>query len=347
MDRESLLADREAVFAKPNKYRMLTGDRPTGALHLGHYLGTLHGRVEVQNAGVETFLVIADYQVITDRVDPGDIRRNVFAILADYLAVGIDPAKTTIFAHSQVLGLNQLLLPFLSLVSLPELQRNPTVKSELAASGQTVLNGLLLTYPVHQAADILFCKGNLVPVGRDQLPHVEETRHIARRFNERYADGREVFPEPQALLSEAPLVLGLDGQKMSKSRQNSIMISMTADETAKVVKKAVTDANRTITYEPDSRPEVSNLLMIAGMLAGRHPVELADEIGDGGGGGLKKVVTEIVNEHFAPIRARRSELAADEGYLATVLAEGNAVASELAESTLAEVQGALGMVYPT
>lgn len=140
-------------------------------------------------------------------------------LLLDYLALGIDPARSTVFNHSAVPALNQLLLPFLSLVSVAELSRNPTVKDEIAHSRQSVVSGLMLTYPVHQAADILSCKGNVVPVGQDQLPHLELTRTIARRFNERYGN---VFPEPDALLSAAPLLLGTDGTKMSKSRANSV-----------------------------------------------------------------------------------------------------------------------------
>lgn len=340
-----LLADREAVLANPSGYRVLTGDRPTGNLHIGHYLGTLQGRVQLQNAGLETWLVIADYQVITDRVDPGDLRRNVFGILADYLAVGIDPAQTTIFTHSSVPALNQLLLPFLSLVSLPELQRNPTVKDELANSKLDVISGLLLTYPVHQAADILFCHGNLVPVGRDQLPHLEQTRLVARRFNDRYAGGRQVLREPQALLSAAPSVMGLDGRKMSKSRGNTIPLAATADETAKLLKRAVTDADRNITFDPDNRPEVSNLVLVGALMSGQDPVEFAAAIGDAGGKALKDAVTEAVNEHLRPIRARRLELADDEAYLASVLAEGNARANEVANQTLTDVQDAIGMNY--
>ena len=145
------------------------------------------------------------------------------SLLVDYLAVGLDPARSTIFTHSAVPALNQLLLPFLSLVTDSELRRNPTVKSELAAS-QRPMSGLMLTYPVHQAADILFCKANVVPVGKDQLPHLEQTRVVARRFGEAYAP---VFPQPDALLSEAPNILGTDGQKMSKSRGNTIEIGMT------------------------------------------------------------------------------------------------------------------------
>src|SRR6201999_653016 len=139
---------------------------------------------------------------------------DVDELVADYLAVGIDPRRARVFAHSRVPELNQLLLPFLSLVTLPELLRNPTVKDEAAAVGMTALNGLMLTYPVHQAADILFCRATLVPVGRDQLPHVEQTRQIARRFNRRYAVDSAVFPEPEPLLGDAPTLLGTDGRKM-------------------------------------------------------------------------------------------------------------------------------------
>ena len=151
---------------------------------------------------------------------------------------------------------NQLLLPFLSLVTEAELHRNPTVKSEMEASGHA-LTGLLLTYPVHQACDILFCKANVVPIGKDNLPHVEITRTIARRFNERYAKKNPVFPEPAAILSEAPEIPGLDGRKMSKSYGNAINISMTAEETAKRIKKSQTDGERMITFDPEARPGVS------------------------------------------------------------------------------------------
>ena len=188
-------AIREGLTKTPEKFTMLTGDRPTGRLHLGHYFGTLKGRVELQNMGAKTNVLIADYQVITDRDTTEHIQDNVYNMVMDYLACGIDPDKTMIYAHSAVPAANQLMLPFLSLVSEAELARNPTVKAEMEASGHE-LTGLLLTYPVHQACDILFCKGNVVPVGRDQLPHIELTRTIARRFNNRYG---KVFPEVDAL----------------------------------------------------------------------------------------------------------------------------------------------------
>ena len=228
----------------PEKYVMLTGDRPTGRLHLGHYFGTIRERVRLQDMGVTSRIIIADYQVITDRDTTEHIADNVRNMVIDYLACGIDPEKTIIFTHSAVPALNQLMLPFLSLVTEAELLRNPTVKSEQEASGHA-LTGLLLTYPVHQACDILFCKGNIVPVGKDQLPHIEQTRQIARRFNERY--GR-VFPEPHGLLTEAVEIPGLDGRKMSKSYGNAIALSATAEETAKLIKKSKTDSERLITW---------------------------------------------------------------------------------------------------
>jgi tryptophanyl-tRNA synthetase len=329
------------LLTDATRYRMLTGDRPTGRLHIGHYFGSLANRVRLQDLGVDSWILIADYQVITDRDGVGPIRERVLSLLVDYLAVGLDPARSTIFAHSAVPALNQLMLPFLSLVTDSELRRNPTVKSELAAS-QRPMSGLMLTYPVHQAADILFCKANVVPVGKDQLPHLEQTRVVARRFDETYA---EVFPQPDALLSEATNILGTDGQKMSKSRNNSIEIGMSADATAKLIKKAVTDSDRHITYDPQRRPEVANLLLLASLCTGRSPQSWADEIGDGGSGRLKAVVTEAVNSTFAPIRQRRAELEADPGHLIEVLAAGNARANEVADATLGEVRRAMGMTY--
>ena len=333
----------ERLASHPEEFRMLTGDRPTGALHLGHYFGSIQNRVRLQEAGAEIFQLIADYQVITDREVAGDIRGSVRNLLLDNIASGLDPEKATIFTHSAVPALNQLLLPFLSLVSVAELQRNPTVKDEAATAGIKAISGLMLTYPVHQAADILFCKANVVPVGKDQLPHIEQTRVVARRFNEKYG---QVFPEPEAMLSMSTLLLGTDGTKMSKSKGNVVEIGMSADETAKKLKGAKTDSDRHITYDPVERPEVANLLMIAAKCEGTDPATIAEEIGDGGGGGLKKRVTEAVNTYFAPIRARRAELAADPAYVDTVLQRGNERANEIADATLTEVREAMGMSYP-
>ncbi|WP_352231845.1 tryptophan--tRNA ligase [Microtetraspora sp. NBRC 16547] len=336
----------ELIRQDPGRFRVLTGDRPTGRLHLGHYFGTLHNRVRLQDLGVETFLIIADYQVLTDRDVADRLDERVEDLVLDYLAVGIDPARTTIFAHSAVSALNQLLLPFLSLVSVSELSRNPTVKDEIAHSRQSAVSGLMFTYPAHQAADILFCKADLVPVGQDQLPHLELTRTIARRFNDRYGTGgTPVFPEPDALLSAAPLLLGTDGTKMSKSRGNAIPLAAGADETALLVRSAKTDAHRHIAYDPEARPEVSSLVLLAALCLGRDPHEVAADIGDKGAAALKATVTEAVNEYLAPIRERRARYAQDLGYVRQVLRDGNEIANEVAETTLGEVRAAMKTLY--
>jgi tryptophanyl-tRNA synthetase len=345
-DAEVRSAQLEAAFLRdPGQFRVLTGDRPTGPLHLGHYFGTLLNRVRLQNLGVETIVLVADYQTITDRDSPASLPNDVEELVADYLAVGIDPKRTTIFAHSQVPELNQLTLPFLSLVSVPELARNPTVKDELAASGLQAASGLLFTYPVHQAADILFCHGNVVPVGKDQLPHLEMTRVIARRFNQRYSPLEPFFPVPDALLSDAPLLLGTDGQKMSKSRNNAIAIGATEDETARLIRGAKTDSQRQITYDPINRPEVSNLVLLAALGLERDPNELADEIGDGGAAELKRVLVEAINERLRPVRAQRAALIKDRGNLRDVLRAGTATSRAIATETLDSVRRLMHTTY--
>ncbi|AGZ46750.1 tryptophan--tRNA ligase [Actinoplanes friuliensis] len=334
------LEDR--ISARPGDFRVLTGDRPTGPLHLGHYFGTLRNRVRLQQSGVDLFVIVADYQVLTDRDVAERLRETVDGLILDYLAAGLDPERATIFTHSAVPALNQLVLPFLSLVSVPELQRNPTVKDEIVHSRQSSVSGLMFTYPVHQAADILFCKGNLVPVGQDQLPHVEVTRTVARRFNERYGP---VFPVPEALLGAAPLLLGTDGGKMSKSRGNAIALSATADETARLIKGATTDADRHITYDPVGRPGVSGLVQLAALCLDRDPHEVAAEIGDAGAAALKRTVTEAVNGFLAPLRERRAAYEKDPGLVREVLRAGNVRANAIADQTLQEVREAMGTCY--
>jgi tryptophanyl-tRNA synthetase len=335
----------EDLPRSPAKYRVLTGERPTGPLHIGHLFGTVANRVRIQNLGATTFIVIADYQVLTDRDTAEAVGANVHEAILDYLASGLDPdnGRTFFFSHSHVPELNQLLLPFLSLVTTAELDRNPTVKEEIRAAGLRQINTLMYTYPIHQAADILFCKGNVVPVGRDQLPHLELTRKIARRFNERFAPQAPLFPVPDALLSEFPVVLGTDGQKMSKSRGNSIMLKMTAEETAKIIKGAKTDGDRNITYDPQHRPEVANLLRLLATCSGESPEAAAARIGDAGSGKLKALLTEALNSYLAPIRERRAQFARDPGYVHTALSKGVLRAREEAIVTLKQVRKAMNM----
>ena len=340
----------EDIVKNPKKYRVLTGDRPTGHLHIGHYFGSLQNRVRLANMGVPTMILIADYQVLTDHDAFDKISQNTKQLVIDYLAAGIDPSKqdVIIYPHSYVPEANQLMIPFLTLVSNAELSRNPTVKEEIQAAGLTNVNAGMYTYPVHQAVDILFCKGNVVPAGKDQLPHIEMARTIASRFNKKFCTdtGKEpVFPLPEVLLSKTPMILGLDGsQKMSKSRGNAIMLSATEDETAKLIKKAKTDQDRNITYDPVNRPEVANLLSLISLCTGEEPESIAQRIGDGGGGMLKNILTEAMNEKLRPLRQERARLEAEPAYIRQVLLDGSAKAREIGIKTLEEVRERMNMV---
>ena len=329
----------------PKKYRVLTGDRPTGRLHIGHYFGSLQNRVRLSKMGVPTSILIADYQVLTDHDAFSEISQNTKQLVIDYLAAGIEPNDDVIiYPHSYVPEANQLMIPFLTLVSNAELNRNPTVKEEIQAAGLKSVNAGMYTYPVHQAVDILYCKGNVVPVGKDQLPHLELTRLIARRFNEKFSPDNPIFPEPQALLSKTPHIMGLDGtQKMSKSRGNAIMLCATEDETAKLIKKAKTDAERFITYDPVNRPEVANLLMLISLCTDETPEAIAQRIGDGGGGMLKNMLTESLNEKLRPLREERKRLESSPDYIRQVLLNGAQKAREMAVETLNEVRHVMNM----
>ena len=335
------------IEKNPSKYRVLTGDRPTGRLHIGHYFGSLQNRVRLSKLGVPTMILIADYQVLTDHDAFNEISQNTKQLVIDYLAAGIEPSDNVIiYPHSYIPEANQLMVPFLTLVSNAELSRNPTVKEEIQAAGLKSVNAGMYTYPVHQAVDILFCKGNVVPAGKDQLPHIEMARTIARRFNEKFCKGREpIFPEPNVLLSKTPHIMGLDGsQKMSKSRGNAIMLSATEDETAALIKKAKTDGDRNITYDPVNRPEVANLLMLISLCTKEEPETVASRIGNGGGGMLKNELTIALNEALRPLRQRRKELEAEPAYIQQVLRDGVSKAREIAIKTLDEVREVMNMV---
>ena len=294
--------------------------------------------------GVRTNIIIADYQVITDRDTTKNIQDNVFNMVVDYLACGIDPEKTMIFTHSAVPEANQLMLPFLSLVTEAELERNPTVKAEQEASGHE-LTGLLLTYPVHQACDILFCKGNIVPVGRDQLPHIEVTSKIARRFNKRYG---KVFPEVDGASDlDAAMLPGLDGRKMSEDLRQRDRHQHDGRGDGQAIKKAKTDSERNITFDPDNRPErLRASYHRRQSAAGATRKELADEIGMGGGGQLKKRTSPRRSTAASPRSASAARsFSRDPDYVRDVLADGNQRANEIAHETLGQVREAMGMVY--
>lgn len=342
---ESNLLKKE-LYEDPNKFTVLTGDRPTGNLHIGHYFGSISNRVELQNIGVETYITIADYQVLTDRDVFDDISKCVLELTLDYLACGLDPSnnKTYIFPHSYIPELNQLTIPFLNLVSHSELSKNPTTKEEIRSSNMSNVNAGMYIYPVHQAADILFCKSNVIPVGKDQLPHIELTRKIAKRFNKKF--NKKVFNYPTPLLSDSPSILGLDGnQKMSKSRNNSIMIKSSEEETTKLIMSAKTDSEREIFFDPINRPEVSNLLKLASLCLKETPESIADKIGNQGSKKLKEITADALNNYFYPIRNKRKELENDMPYIKEVLNKGIYKARETAIKTLDEVQGAMNMKF--
>ena len=342
------LALEAELHDRPERFRMLTGDRPTGALHIGHLFGTLLNRVRMQELGVEVFVLIADYQTITDRDLPDHIRARVLGLVADYLAVGLDPERATIFAHSQVTALNQLMIPFLSLVSVAEVETESD--DQRGVRRQRRLDNerpLCSAIPSTKRADILFCRANVVPVGKDQLPHLEVARlHRLAVSTTAIALTAPSSPrEPIALLSDAPLILGLDGFKMSKSRKNSITLAMDEDETAQLVRSAKTDSDRRITFDPIRRPEVSNLLLLVALCTGQSPEVIADEVADRGSGELKTLLSEALNERLRPMRERRREVAEDLALLSSVLARGNDRAREIADETLGQVRQLMDMSY--
>ena len=264
------------------------------------------------------------------------------------MSVGLDfdNDKNFIFPHSHIPELNQLLVPFLTLVSVAELERNPTVKEEIQSANIKNVNAGMLVYPVHQACDILSVNANVIPVGKDQLPHIELTRVITKRFNNKFCNGEELFKEPTALLAEIPHIVGLDGkQKMSKSRHNSIMLKSTREEIIEVVKKATTDSERFITFDPVNRPEVSNLLTLISLMSAdnKKPEDVASEIGNGGAKMLKEILIETTDRFLTPIREKRAELEKNTDYVVKTINKGIERVRDEASKTLKNVIKCMNM----
>lgn len=338
---------QEDINNNPQKYRVLTGERPTGNLHLGHYFGSLLNRLELQKKGVELFILIANQQVLTDHESFDKISQFTKELVIDNVSVGLDfdNEKNFIFPHSHIPELNQLLVPFLTLVSVAELERNPTVKDEIQSANIQNINAGMLVYPVHQACDILSVNANIIPVGKDQLPHIELTRLIARRFNNKFCNEKnKLFEEPTALLSKTPSIVGLDGkQKMSKSRNNSIMLKSTREEIIEVVKKATTDSNKFINYDPINRPEVANLLLLISLMSKKQPENIAKEIENGGAKMLKDMLIETTDAFLTPIREKRRELENSPEYVKSIIYKGIEKVREEANKTLQNVIKATNM----
>ncbi len=327
----------------PTGKRFLTGDRPTGPLHIGHFVGSLQNRVALQNAGNEGFIVIADYQVITDRLDTEAVEKNIIDIVKDYLAVGIDPAKSTIFIQSHIQELAELTTIFSMLVTLPQIERNPTVKEEIHAMGLKNKVSLgMLSYPVSPAADILLLQPDFVPVGVDQAPHVELAREIAGRFNRAFG---EVYHIPELMLSHYPRLVGLDGdQKMSKSRGNAINLSDPPEVVELKIKKAVTDSYTTVVYDPKKRPIISNMLTLFSVVTGQPPEVIAQQFGSKGYREFKEELIVAINAFLQPIQKRRSEVSDDE--VARIVRNGTARARGIAAETMKETRAAMKFHYP-
>lgn len=335
-----------------SKKVILTGDRPTGKLHLGHYIGSLRNRVEMQNSGkYESFIMIADQQALTDNArNPEKIRNSLIQVALDYLSVGLDPAKSTIFIQSQIPALAELNLYYLNLVTVSRLERNPTVKAEIQQKNfERSIPAGFFTYPVSQAADITAFKAELVPVGDDQEPMLEQTREIVRTFNSIYQ--KQVLVEPEGVFPPKGMgrLPGLDGNaKMSKSLGNAIYLSDDADTLRKKVMSMYTDPNH-IHVEDPGQVEGNMVFTYLDVFDDdkQKVAELKEHYQAGGLGDvkIKRYLNEVLEAKLAPIRAKRAEYEADIAAVYQMLKEGSAKANEVANQTLAEVRAAIGVNY--
>ena len=337
-----------------SKKIILTGDRPTGKLHIGHFVGSLKNRVELQNSGeFETYIMIADAQALTDNAkNPEKVRENVLEVALDYLAVGIDPAKTTIFIQSQIPELPELAMFYANLVSIARLERNPTVKTEIKQKnfGEGVPSGFVF-YPISQAADITAFKATHVPVGEDQLPMIELTREIARSFNQTY--GQEILVEPEAILPSAgierrlPGINGMDA-KMSKSLNNGIYLGDSFEEMRDKVIKMYTDPDH-IRVEDPGKIEGNVVFAYLDVFAKdkEKVAEMKAHYQRGGLGdvAVKRYLIEVLDEILKPIRERRAELAKNPEKVYEILRAGNEKARLRTSKTLTEVKRAMKIDY--
>ncbi|HFZ9530164.1 TPA: tryptophan--tRNA ligase [Streptococcus agalactiae] len=334
---------------------ILTGDRPTGKLHIGHYVGSLKNRVLLQNEGSYTlFVFLADQQALTDHAkDPQTIVESIGNVALDYLAVGLDPNKSTLFIQSQIPELAELSMYYMNLVSLARLERNPTVKTEIAQKGfgESIPAGFLV-YPVAQAADITAFKANLVPVGTDQKPMIEQTREIVRSFNHAY--NCQVLVEPEGIYPEndsAGRLPGLDGNaKMSKSLNNGIFLADDMDTVKKKVMSMYTDPNHIKVEEPGQIEGnmVFHYLDVFGRDEDQKEITAMKEHYQKGGLGdvkTKRYLLDILERELSPIRERRLEYAKDMGQVYQMLQKGSEKAQAVAASTLDEVKSAMGLNY--
>jgi len=340
--------DAASSCAAPLPATVLTGDRPTGPLHLGHCVGSLRARVELQHRH-QQYVLIADTQALTDNMnDPAKVHRNVLEVALDYLACGIDPQRSTIFVQSQIAELSELSMLFLNLVTVSRLERNPTIRQEIRLRGfERDIPAGFLVYPAAQAADILAFKAGLVPVGDDQLPMIEQTNELAAKFN--HLVGRPFFEPCQALVSSVSRLPGIDGKaKMSKSLGNALALGASSDDIRAAVRKMYTDPGHLRVSDPG---QVQGNVVFSFLDAfDPHQAEvraLKDHYRQGGLGDsvLKRRLEDLLQAQMAPIRERRQALAAEPGAVLEVLRQGTLKAREVAATTVGEVKRQLGLAY--
>ncbi|MBB6730828.1 tryptophan--tRNA ligase [Cohnella zeiphila] len=324
--------------------RVLTGDRVTGKLHLGHYVGSLQNRVALQDR-YETFILLADVQALTTHFEKPDvIRTHLREIALDYLAVGIDPEKATLFVQSMIPEIAELTVFFSMLVTINTLRHNPTVKAESKADGLDEMTYGFLGYPVSQAADIAFCKATLVPVGEDQLPHLELARKIVRRFNELY---KPVLAEPKPMVGDMPRLIGTDGSaKMSKSLGNAIELDCTSEELARKIKRAATDPAR-VHLGDRGHPDICPIYAYHRAFRAEGAPEIREgcERGTMGCSACKERLTKDLDLLVEPMRERRARYAAKPKEVDAMLAAGTERARGVARETMREVREAMSLDY--
>ena len=317
------------------KKRILTGDRPTGRLHLGHYVGSLANRVKLQDE-YETFIIIADLHTLTTRPErTGELKENVRQLVLDYLSVGIDPEKATIYLQSRIPEVAELALIFGNLMTVPRLQRVPTLKDVMKDLSIETASYGLLGYPVLQAADIMMVRADLVPVGKDQESHLEVTREIARRFNDLYG---QTFPEPDTLIGEVPTLPGTDGQtKMSKSVGNVINLSDSEQEVESKVMSMYTDPSRVHATDPgkvEGNPVFIYLDAFGSDKSKIQEYKQSYEAGKVGDVEVKKYLAQVLNQFLDPIRAKRAEFESQPDLVEKIIEEGTKKARLKAQQTL-------------
>ncbi|WCR25556.1 tryptophan--tRNA ligase [Paenibacillus thiaminolyticus] len=324
--------------------RILTGDRVTGKLHLGHYVGSLKNRVELQHQ-FDTYLILADVQALTTHFEhPELLQGHLRNVALDYLAAGIDPEKATIFVQSLIPEIAELTAYFSMFVSVNSLRHNPTIKSEAKDRGYQEMYYGFLGYPVSQTADITFCKATLVPVGEDQLPVMEQTRKIVRRFNQLY---RPVLPEPRALVGDVPRLVGLDGNhKMSKSLGNALPLDSTAEEVKEKMKRAKTDPARIHKNDP-GHPEVCPIYSYHQAFRKEGADEIYDSCSKGqiGCAECKQKMAQSINDLLDPMRERRTDYLKHPGRIDEIMIAGTEKARLAAKETMLEVREAMRLNY--